>query len=74
MLIKIGHELVFQVPQQAAMQLMLHSTRRRPRGSGKPERIGVEVATVEDFTDWFGNRLRALWRPPAPCASATTTR
>lgn len=63
--IRIGYELIFEVPQATAMLLMLYvhpATAHRLRQS---ERIAVAPFTaVEDFLDPFGNRAARVVAPP----------
>lgn len=64
MLIHIGYEFVFQVPQPTAMLLMLYLHPERAPGLRRPERICVEPATpVDDFADGFGNRAARIVAP-----------
>ena len=75
MRIRIGHELVFEVPQPTPMLLMLYVRPEVAPALQQPEGIVVEPAVpVESFVDWFGNRgARGIWRQPGRCGSATTT-
>ena len=64
MRIRIGHELVFEVPRPTAMLLMLYAHPDATAALEEPERLTVEPATpVEDFVDWFGNRAGRLIAP-----------
>ena len=64
MRIRIGHELVFEVPRPTAILLMLYSHPAAPATRAEPERLAVEPALpVEDFVDWFGNRAGRLIAP-----------
>ena len=73
MLIRIGYEMVFEVPAPAPMVLMLalrperEATVRRPGGM----RIEPEVP-VDGFVDGFGNRCAGSSRRPGRCGSGTT--
>ena len=63
--IRIGYELIFEVPHATAMLLMLYvhpATAHRLRQS---ERIAVAPFTaIEDFLDPFGNRAARIMAPP----------
>ena len=64
MLIRIGYELVFEVPQPTAMLLMLYLHPERAAMLRSAERIDVAPATsVEDFVDGFGNRAARIVAP-----------
>jgi transglutaminase-like putative cysteine protease len=64
MRIRIGHELVFEVPRPTAMLLMLYAHPDAAASLEEPERLVVEPGTpVEDFVDWFGNRAARLIAP-----------
>ena len=64
MRIRIGHELVFEVPRPTAMLLMLYAHPDAAAALEQPERLAVEPDTpVEDFVDWFGNRAGRLIAP-----------
>jgi transglutaminase-like putative cysteine protease len=64
MLIRIGYDLVFEVPRPTAMLLMLYLHPEKVSALREPERIGVEPATaVEDFGDWYGNRGARIVAP-----------
>src|SRR5262245_16531371 len=64
MLIRVGYELVFEVPQPTPMLLMLYVHPERACTLRHPERIAIEPATsVEEFTDWFGNRAARIVAP-----------
>jgi transglutaminase-like putative cysteine protease len=64
MRIRIGHDLVFEVPRPTPMLLMLYV---RPDVAGalqEPECITVEpAAPVESFVDWLGNRAARIEAP-----------
>jgi transglutaminase-like putative cysteine protease len=63
-LIRIGHELVFEVPRPTSIQLMLYLHPERASVLTEPERIGIDPATpVEDFVDGFGNRAARIVAP-----------
>ena len=64
MRIRIGHELVFEVPRPTAILLMLYAHPDATATLEEPERLAVEPALpVEDFVDWFGNRAGRLIAP-----------
>lgn len=64
MRIRLGYELVFEVPQPTPMQLMLHVHPDRAGDLQSPEKIVVDPATpVEDFVDAFGNRAARIVAP-----------
>jgi transglutaminase-like putative cysteine protease len=64
MRIRIGHELVFEVPRPTAILLMLYAHPDATAALEEPERLAVEPALpVEDFVDWFGNRAGRLIAP-----------
>jgi transglutaminase-like putative cysteine protease len=64
MRIRIGHELVFEVPRPTPMLLMLYAHPDTAPALEEPERIVLEPATpTEDFVDWFGNRAARLLAP-----------
>jgi transglutaminase-like putative cysteine protease len=64
MRIRIGHELIFEVPRPTPMLLMLYVHPEAVPALRKPERLEVDPATpVEDIVDWFGNRAGRLVAP-----------
>ena len=64
MRIRIGHELVFEVPRPTAILLMLYAHPDATAALEELERLAVEPALpVEDFVDWFGNRAGRLIAP-----------
>lgn len=64
MRIRIGHELVFEVPRPTAMLLMLYVRPEAAPRLERPETLDVEPATpVDEFVDWFGNRAGRLTAP-----------
>lgn len=64
MQIRIGHELVFEVPQPTTMLLMLYVRPEVALSLQQPEGIVVEPAIpVESFVDWFGNRAARVIVP-----------
>ena len=65
MRIRIGHELVFEVPRPTPMLLMLYVRPEVAPALRQPEGIVVEpVIRVESFVDWFGNRAARIAAPP----------
>jgi transglutaminase-like putative cysteine protease len=62
--IRIGYDLVFEIAQPTAMQLMLYVHPSRAGALRRPERLLVEPDTpVESFVDWFGNRAARILAP-----------
>src|SRR5436309_6300648 len=65
MLIRIGYELVFDVPARCPMMLMLDVRPERRPSVRRPGGLRVEPEVpVERFTDGFGNRCARLVAPP----------
>ncbi|HYB70171.1 MAG TPA: transglutaminase family protein [Candidatus Bathyarchaeia archaeon] len=57
MRIRLGHELVFEVPRPTAMLLMLYLHPDAAPALEAPERVEIDPAgPVDVITDWFGNR------------------
>jgi transglutaminase-like putative cysteine protease len=64
MLIKIGFELVFDLPAPVAMLLMLHVHPEKVPDLRQPERLVVEPEVpVRHFTDNFGNHAARILAP-----------
>jgi transglutaminase-like putative cysteine protease len=64
MRIRIGHELIFEVPRPTPMLLMLSVHPEAAASLEQPERIVTEpMVDVETFVDWFGNRAARLVAP-----------
>ena len=64
MRIRIGHELIFEVPRPTPMLLMLYVHPDIARALQEPECITVDPAAhVESFVDWFGNRAARIVAP-----------
>jgi transglutaminase-like putative cysteine protease len=64
MFIRLGYELTFEMPQPSAMLVMLYLHPGKAPALQRPERILVEPETpVEDFVDWFGNRVARILAP-----------
>jgi transglutaminase-like putative cysteine protease len=64
MLIRIGYELVFDIPAPVPMLLMLYVHPEQAGVLQRPERLVVEPAVpVRDYIDPFGNRVARLVAP-----------
>ncbi|HEY7434522.1 MAG TPA: transglutaminase family protein, partial [Methylomirabilota bacterium] len=64
MRIRIGHELVFEVPRPTPMLLMLYVHPEVAPALRHPEGIVADpVGDVESFVDWFGNRAARVVAP-----------
>ena len=65
MFIRLGYEIVFDVPRPLPMILLLHTLPDRAADLRQPERLRVmpETPTTE-FIDRFGNRTTRLLAPP----------
>ena len=64
MLIRIGYELVFDVPAPVTMLLMLYVHPEQRQVLRRPEGLVVEPdVPVHDYTDVFGNRVARLVAP-----------
>lgn len=64
MLIRIGFEMVFEVPEPTPMLLLLGLRPEREASIRRPGRLRVEPeAPVEWYTDGFGNRAARLLAP-----------
>src|SRR5262245_61544944 len=64
MLIRIGYELRFDVPQPTPMLLMLYVHPDTVSALERPERLEVSPATsVTDYIDSFGNRPARIVAP-----------
>jgi transglutaminase-like putative cysteine protease len=64
MRIRLGYDLVFNVPAPTAMLLLLYVHPSRAGDLLRPDRILVEPGmSVEDLTDAFGNRCGRLLAP-----------
>ncbi len=65
MLIRIGYEIVFEVPAPAPMVLVLGTRPEWDPAMRRPSQLRVEPAVpVEDYLDGFGNRCARLVAPP----------
>ena len=64
MLIRIGYELIFDIPAPVSMVLMLYTHPERAHDLRRPDRLVLEPAIpVEDFIDGFGNRCARINAP-----------
>ena len=64
MRIRIGYELLFEMPEPTAMLMLLYLHPDTAPALQRPEHILVEPQTpVEDFIDWFGNRAARILAP-----------
>jgi transglutaminase-like putative cysteine protease len=65
MMIRVGYELVFQVPARTPMLLVLYTHPSRAASLREADQVHVEPGVpVEEFTDLFGNRCSRLVAPP----------
>lgn len=67
MLIRTGYEMIYDLPQPVAMQLMLHfHPSRQADVREETQRIetgdGQELP-VDEYTDWYGNRCQRVIAP-----------
>jgi transglutaminase-like putative cysteine protease len=64
MFIRIGYDLIFEVPAPTPMLLMLYVHPSRQRDLEGPERIFIEPdVLIEDYIDWFGNKAARIVAP-----------
>jgi transglutaminase-like putative cysteine protease len=64
MRIRIGHELIFEVPRPTPMLLMLYVHPDVAPTLREPESVTVDpAAPVQSFVDWFGNRAARIVAP-----------
>ncbi|HEV3263435.1 MAG TPA: transglutaminase family protein [Gemmataceae bacterium] len=64
MFIRIGYELVFDVPAPVPMLLMLYTHPSRATSLRRADWVRVEPEVpVQEFTDWFGNRCGRIVAP-----------
>ena len=62
--IKIGHEIVFDLPRPTPMLLMLYIHPTRAADTRHPDRLLIEPGVpVQEFTDIFGNRCGRIVAP-----------
>lgn len=74
MLIRLGYEMVFRVPTQTPMLLILYVHPSRAASLLEPDRVRVEPdAPVREFIDTFGNRCGWLIAPPGKVRLSNTT-
>ncbi len=74
MLIRVGYELVFQVPARTPMLLMLYTHPSRAASLREADRVHVEPdGPVREFTDAFGNRCGCLVAQPGRLRLWNTT-
>src|SRR5260370_25059464 len=65
MIIRVGYEVLFQVPARTPMLLMLYTHPSRAASLREADQVHVEPGVpVEEFTDFFGNRCGRLVAPP----------
>jgi transglutaminase-like putative cysteine protease len=65
MLIRIGYDIVFEVPAPVSVMLLLHTHPERLDVLQQPERVVVEPdVPVEHFIDGFGNHAARILAPP----------
>jgi transglutaminase-like putative cysteine protease len=65
MMIRVGYEVVFQVPARTPMLLMLYTHPSRAASLREPDQVRVEPGVpLEEFTDPYGNRCGRLVAPP----------
>jgi transglutaminase-like putative cysteine protease len=65
MLIKIGYELIFNIPAPVPMVLMLYAHPEQAAVLRKPERLQVyPEVPIHNYIDAFGNRVGQLLAPP----------
>jgi transglutaminase-like putative cysteine protease len=64
MLIRIGYELIFDLPAPVPMLLMLYVHPEQAHVLQRPEKLVIEPdVPVRDFTDTFGNRAARISAP-----------
>src|SRR4051794_24447843 len=64
MLIRLGYELIFNLPAPTPMLLLLYTHPSRAGTLRRPDRLRVEPdVPVEEFTDAFGTRCGRLVAP-----------
>ena len=65
MFIRLGYEIVFDLPSSLPMVLLLHTLPGRAADLRQPETLKVEPDTpVTQFIDRFGNHCTRLLAPP----------
>jgi len=64
MFIRIGHEIVFNLPVPSAMMALLYTLPDRAAHLRQPDSLRLEPnLPVTDFIDWFGNRCARIAAP-----------
>src|SRR4051812_14721811 len=64
MFLRVGYELVFDVPAPTVVMALLCTHPSRAPTLRRPDRLRAEPdIPVEEFTDWFGNRCSRLVAP-----------
>jgi transglutaminase-like putative cysteine protease len=64
MLIRLGYDLIFEIPSPTAMTLLLYVHPDREHDLVEPQRIVVEPEiAVQDYVDVFGNRAARILAP-----------
>src|ERR1700742_2920420 len=64
MLIKIGYELIFNIPSPVNMLMMLYTHPEQAHALRRPERVIVEPdVPVQNYIDHFGNRVGRVLAP-----------
>jgi transglutaminase-like putative cysteine protease len=64
MLIRIGYEMIFDMPAPAPMLLLLYTHPSRSASLTQPERLHIEPEVLaHEFTDWFGNHCGRIVAP-----------
>src|SRR5436190_8736210 len=67
MFIRIGYDLIFDVPAPTPMVLMLYVHPERAGDLREPEKLNIEPALpTEEFLDPYGNRCARLLAPTGP--------
>jgi transglutaminase-like putative cysteine protease len=65
MILRIGYEMVFDVPSPTPMLLMLYTHPSLAHRLQQPEQLRIEPElAVKDYIDWFGNRCACILAPP----------
>lgn len=67
MLIKIGYEVIFDIPSPVNMLLALYVHPEQVQQLRRPERLWVQPdVPVQTYIDHFGNCVGRIWAPPGP--------
>jgi transglutaminase-like putative cysteine protease len=67
MYIRLGYELVFDIPAPVTMMLMLYAHPSRAAALLQPDFLRTDPGLpVESFVDWFGNRCARIHAPAGP--------